>query len=96
MTDKKEDNLVFIGDKKFIQYIRAIEFLFRSRNFKNVILKARGKNILMAINLAEACKKGFIRDLRIEIKSLKTDTESFKKEDEEFSVSSIEIELIRK
>ena len=96
MTDKKEDNIIFIGDKKFIQYVRTIDFLFKNRNLKNVILKARGKNILMAINLAEACKKGFIRDLRIEIKDMKTDTESFKKEDEEFSVSSIEIELIRK
>ncbi len=96
MTLKAAENIIFIGDKKFIQYIRTIDFLFKNKHLKNVIIKARGKNILMAINLAEASKNGFVRDLRIEVKDIKTNTESFKKEDREFSVSSIEIELIRK
>ena len=96
MINKREENQIFIGNKKFIQYIRSIDFLFKNKRLKNVILKARGKNILMAINLAEASKNGFLRDLKIEIEGIKLDSESFKKEDKEYSVSSIEIELIKK
>ena len=88
---KLEPNHLIIGNQKFFQYMRSIEYLLKNKNFPQIILKARGKNILTAINLTEASKKNSL------IKNViyKTNTETFKKEDRDINVSCIEITLIK-
>ncbi len=95
MKEKKIENQIFVGNKKFMPYIRSIEYLFRQKKLQTVIVMARGKNILKAIDLAEASRSKFMPDLRVEIKGIEISSESFKpKEGEgEVSVSNIKIEL---
>ena len=95
MKEKKIENQIFVGSKKFISYIRSIEYLFRQKKLQTVLIMARGKNILKAVDLAEASKGKFMSDLRVEIKSVELGSETFKpKEGEgEVSVSNIKIEL---
>ena len=95
--EKKEDNdFVLVGSKDFIQYIKSVEHLMKRKGKKKVTLKARGKNMGKAIDLAEASKNKFLADLKLSLENIKTDTEKFEKDGEERSVSCISIELVRK
>lgn len=95
--EKKEDNdFVLVGNKGFIAYIKSIELLMKRRNKKKIVLKARGRNIGKAIDLAEASKNKFLKDLNISIENIQTTTETYEKEGQEYSVSCISIDLISK
>jgi len=96
MTEKKEkDNSIYLGSKSVRIYFEAIQVSFEEEKNEEVILKARGKNILTACNVAEFAKR---RNDKIEIKDIKLGSESFKdeKKDKDVFVSSIEIILVKK
>ena len=58
-----------------------------------VLVKARGKFISRAVDVAEIAVKRFLKD-QIQIKEIKTDSEKFKnKEGKDVHVSTIEIVL---
>lgn len=93
MTD---DNSVFIGDKPFMNYVTAVVMQFTTKGSSDVIIKARGKFISRAVDVAEVAAKRFM-DNTIAIKDIKIDSEEFtNKEGREVRVSSIEIILSRK
>ena len=95
--EKKEDNdFVLVGSKEFISYIRSIELLMKRRNKKKIVLKARGKNMGKAIDLAEASKNKFLKDLNLSIENTQTNTEKYEKDGQERSVSCISIDLVAK
>jgi len=95
--EKKEDNdFVLVGGKEFILYIKSIELLMKRRNKKKIVLKARGKNMGKAIDLAEASKNKFLKDLNLSIENIQTTTETYEKEGQERFVSCISIDLIAK
>ncbi len=98
MEPKKVENEIFVGAKKFMQYIRSIEYLFRQKNLTTIVVKARGKNIVKAVDLAEASRGKFMEDLKVKINSVITGSETFmpKDGDREVSVSTIDIELSKK
>ncbi len=105
MTEEKKqakDDEVLVGSKPFINYIRSIEILLKKKNLRQITIKARGrKNIGMAIDLVEASKNKFCKELNLEIKDILIGTQHFKKQDPEkgeieLSVSTIELILIRK
>ena len=91
-----ENNELKIGNKPFMSYIRSIELLLRKRRMKKIILKARGKNIKTAVDLAEASKNKFLDDLNIILGEIKTSTSTFENNGKTLSVSCIEIEIISK
>ena len=89
-----EDNVIKIGNKDFILYMRSIELCIRKQKKEKVILKARGLNIKKAVDLAEASKNKFLTDMNIKIEDIKISTSSFKdKENIERNVSCIDITL---
>lgn len=96
--DKREElpeNVLLIGSKNFMQYMRSIELLIRSKKKPKTILKARGQNIKKAIDLVEAAKNKFLSDLDLEIGEIKVYTSKFQdKEGIERSVSCLDIELL--
>ena len=93
--EKKEDNdFVLVGSKEFISYIRSIELLMKRRNKKKITLKARGKNMGKAIDLAEASKNKFLKELNLSVENIQTKTETYEKDGEERSVSCISINLV--
>lgn len=96
MTDEKftEDNVVYIGTKPFMNYVTSVVMQFTTKKKDKVIIKARGKFISRAVDIAEVVKKKFLKDLKIRIENIITNSEEFEnKEGKKVSVSTIDITL---
>ncbi len=87
-----EENTVFIGKKETMAYVMAVVTQFNQES-DEVIIKARGRAISKAVDVAEITKNKFLQE--IGIKDIVTDTEKIEQEDEDrtVNVSSIEITL---
>ena len=100
MVEKKEktnDNVIFIGNKPFMNYVTGVVMQFTSQNQKEVVLKARGKFISRAVDVAEVITKRFLKDQGIVVKNIKIDSEEFEnKEGKKVNVSTIDIVLGKK
>ncbi len=91
-----DDNSIFIGGKPFMNYVTGVVMQFTTKNASEVILKARGKFISRAVDVAEVATKRFLENT-IEVKNIKIDSEAFQnKEGREVRVSLIEITLAKK
>ncbi len=99
MTDKKitkDDNVVYIGTKPFMNYVTSVVMQFTTKERNEVTIKARGKFISRAVDIAEVVKKKFLKEQKIKIKDIKIDSEEFEnKEGKKVSVSTIEIILVK-
>ena len=90
-----EDNSIFIGGKPFMNYVTGVVMQFTTKNAETVIVKARGKFISRAVDVAEVAAKRFLEGT-VGIKDIKIDSEEFKNsEGKEVRVSSIELVLGR-
>jgi DNA-binding protein len=90
------DNSIFVGGKPFMNYVTAVVMQFTTKNAEEVIIKARGKFISRAVDVAEVSAKRFL-DNRAEVKNIRIDSEGFtNKEGRDVRVSIIEITLGRK
>ncbi len=91
-----EDNSIFIGGKPFMNYVTSVVMQFTTKNADEVIVKARGKFISRAVDVAEVSTKRFLNE-QAEISDIKIDSEEFKnKEGKDVRVSTIEIVLRKK
>jgi DNA-binding protein Alba len=91
---KIKDNEIIVASKPFMKYVRSCEILLRNKNLKIISIRGRGMNIGKAVDLAEAVKHKFCADLNLNT-SVSTSTEKFIKDDREFSISVIELNLRR-
>jgi DNA-binding protein len=90
------DNIVFIGEKPFMNYVTAVVTQFKTKSEKEVTIKARGKFISRAVDVAEVSAKKFLVEEKITIKNVKIDSEEFEnKEGKKVNVSTIDIILER-
>lgn len=88
-----QDNSIFIGNKPFMNYVTSVVMQFTTKNADEVIVKARGKFISRAVDVAEVSSKRFL-DGQVKIKDIRIDSEEFKNnEGKEVRVSTIEIIL---
>jgi len=88
-----EDNNIFIGGKPFMNYVTGVVMQFTTKNAPEVIVKARGKFISRAIDVAEVSVKRFLNG-QIGYKDIKVDSEEFQnKEGRQVRVSTVEIIL---
>ena len=90
-----EANSVLIGKKPIMNYVLACITLFHS-GAKEVSIKARGRAISRAVDVAEILRKRFMPDLKI--KEINIGTEQVQPKEEEDSstprnLSTIEIVL---
>jgi len=94
-TSKTEkDNIVYIGEKPFMNYITGVVTQFKTKNESQVIIKARGKFISRAVDVAEFSTKKFLKEENIKVKDIKINSEEFEnKEGKKVNVSTIEITL---
>jgi DNA-binding protein len=84
-----EDNTVFIGQKPTMNYVLAVVTQFNGGS-DDVIIKARGKAISEAVDVAEIVRHRFIKESKVT--DIKIDTEVLTSESgESANVSSIEI-----
>ena len=90
----KDDNVIFIGSKPFMNYVTGVVMQFTRQGSNEVIIKARGKFISRAVDVAEVTTKRFLNDQNIKVKDIKIDSEEFEnKEGRKVNVSTIEITL---
>ncbi|MCD6380909.1 MAG: DNA-binding protein Alba [Candidatus Asgardarchaeia archaeon] len=89
-----EENTVYIGKKNLMAYVLACITLFHN-GAKEVVLKARGRSISRAVDVAELVKNRFATGA--EVKNVTIGTETVQTEDgKPINVSTIEIVLQRK
>lgn len=90
-----ESSAVLIGKKPIMNYVLACITFFHS-GAKEVSIKARGRSISRAIDVAEVVRHRFLPDVKI--KSIGIGTDQFEAQEEgdaTTNVSTIEITLIR-
>ncbi|MBI4983610.1 DNA-binding protein Alba [Candidatus Woesearchaeota archaeon] len=91
-----DDNSIFIGNKPFMNYVTGVVIQFTTKGAGEVCIKARGKFISRAVDVAEVSSKRFL-DNNVVVKDVKIDSEQFEnKEGRQVRVSNIEITLARK
>ena len=91
-----DDNNIFIGGKPFMNYVTGVVMQFTTKNAPEVVVKARGKFISRAVDVAEVSVKRFLEG-QIEVRDIKINSEGFQnKEGRDIRVSTIEIALARK
>jgi DNA-binding protein len=87
-----DDYAVFIGKKPSMNYVLAVVTQFNS-GAPNVMIKARGKSISKAVDVAEIVKNRFMKDLSLG--DIRIGTENMEDPDRVggINVSWIEIDL---
>ena len=86
-----EENIVYIGNKPVMNYVLAVVTQMNS-GVTEVILKARGRAISRAVDVAEIVRNRFISD--VDVKSINISTEEIVgNEGTSSNVSAIEIRL---
>lgn len=97
MPGKTNDNVVFIGNRPFMNYVTGVVMQFTSQNQKEVVIKARGKFISRAVDVAEVITRRFLKDQNVIVKDIKIGSEEFEnKEGKKVNVSTIDIVLAKK
>jgi len=90
------DNSILIGTKPFMNYVTGVVMQFTTKNAENVIVKARGKFIARAVDVAEVASRRFLEG-SIELGDIRIGSEDFQNnEGKHVRVSTIEIELRKK
>ncbi len=87
------ENAVFVGNKPVMNYVLAVLTQFNS-GVKEVSVKARGRAISRAVDVAEIVRKRFLPD--VDVADIKISTEKVESEQGEANVSAIEIVLVKK
>jgi len=63
MTEKSA--IVFIGSKTPMDYVLAVMTRLSGSDSKEVVLKARGRAIATAVDVAEITRSRFMKDLKV-------------------------------
>jgi len=87
----EQTNVIYVGKKSVMNYVLAVLLQFDA-GADEVILRARGKAISKAVDVAEIVKRRLYQD-RIESSECKIDTEDVGEEPNIRKVSTIEIVL---
>lgn len=87
-----EDNAVLVGRKPAMNYVLACMTLFQGGT-NEVVVKARGRAISRAIDVAEIVRRRFLTDLRVEGIKIGTEQITPAESGTPTNVSTIEITL---
>jgi DNA-binding protein len=87
-----QENTVYIGRKPTMTYVMAVLSSMNNPNTGEVVLKARGRAISTAVDVAEIVRNNYLSNLKPEIT---VGTESIQNGDQTRNVSSISITLSR-
>lgn len=92
MVLPKEANVVYIGRKPLMNYVLAVVTCFAS-NANNVVLKARGRAISVAVDVAEISRRSFLENVRVDKIEIGSEHITIREEKRTKAVSTIEITL---
>ena len=88
----EKSNIVYIGRKPIMSYVLAVMTHLNSSGAQDVVIKARGRAITTAVDVAEVTRRRFINNISVD--SIEIGTEEIKQEDGRTrAVSTIEIKL---
>ncbi|KUO39649.1 MAG: RNA-binding protein [Candidatus Hadarchaeum yellowstonense] len=87
---KTAENVVFIGVKPVMNYVLAVITQF-NQGINEITLKARGKAISRAVDVAEIVRNRFLQNMVV--KNISIGTETMQGEGGTTNVSTIEIVL---
>jgi DNA-binding protein len=62
---EKKPEVIFIGNKPPMSYVMAVITAMSSGNISEIMLKARGKAITTAVDVAEITTNRFLKDLTV-------------------------------
>ena len=89
------DNSIFIGNKPFMNYVTSVVVQFTTKEATEILIKARGKFISRAVDVAEVACNRFLKN-QIEVKDITIGSEEFTNaEGREVRVSTIDIVLAK-
>ena len=72
MSEKQDDNCVYVGQKPSMAYVLGVVTQF-SDGQSEVHLKARGRSISRAVDVAEIVRRRFAQDAKIKSISIGTE-----------------------
>ena len=90
----REPNTVYIGRRPTMNYVLAVITSYNSSDIKDVTLKARGRSMKTAVDVAEIVKRRFMKDLKADKITIGTE-ELPQQEGGTRNVSTMEIILTR-
>lgn len=90
----RDDNVVYIGKKGVMSYVLAVITQF-NRGAGKVCIKARGRSISRAVDVAEIVRHRFVTDAKIEGISISTEELERAEDKVQTKVSAIEIMLAK-
>jgi DNA-binding protein len=94
MEKSKNENVILIGGKPLMGYIKGIMYQFDKEGQDQITIKSRGKFISKAVDVAEVTRKKFLAEKGLVTKNVRIDSEEFEtKEGKKITVSTIEIVL---
>jgi DNA-binding protein len=91
--EQQSDNIVFIGKKPTMSYVLAVITQFTSGQ-KEVHIKARGKSISRAVDVAQVIQRRFMPDVKIKRIDLGTEEREVEGKGK-VNVSTIDIVLTK-
>ncbi len=90
---EEDDNTVYVGSKNAMSYVLAVVTQFNEGQ-DEVHIKARGKAISRAVDVAEMARRKYVNDA--EISDITIDTDEIETDEgEELDVSSIQIDMAK-
>ena len=92
-TKRMDDNVVYVGQKPTMAYVLAVITQF-SGSLKEVHLKARGRSISRAVDVAEIVKNRFLQDVKVNGIEIGTEEREVE-EGNKINVSTIDIKLLK-
>ncbi len=89
---KDNDNVIFVGNKPLVNYIRGVIMQFNKREASEVVIKSRGKFISKAVDIAEIAKRS-LAEKGVCVKGISISSDSFEAEGKQTNISTMEIVL---
>lgn len=91
--NRENEHTIFVGGKPFMNYVTGVVMQFSTFNSPEVLVKARGKFIAKAVDIAEVARRRFLEN-GVDIGNVQIGSEEFTNEEgRNIRVSTIEIVL---
>jgi len=89
----RDPNTIYVGNKPPMNYVMAVITGFNMGDTSEVTLKARGRAISTAVDVAEITRNRFFKDLKVHAISIGTEEITPKEGGNPRNVSTVEIFL---
>ncbi|MCW4054735.1 MAG: DNA-binding protein Alba [Candidatus Bathyarchaeota archaeon] len=94
---EKKPEVIFIGNKPPMSYVMAVITAMSSGTINEIMLKARGRAITTAVDVAEITTNRFMKDLKVTAIGIGTEEMPPREGDQRSRmVSTMEIKLAKK